>query len=169
MDLHQVRWALLKISVVVLAAVSWVFCSFVFASRPTETEASQSAGALTSLVRLPASLPAELPTKMFKKAPKVQEPIRMDVVQLPCWEAKDLTTPSKGSRWVRLIGRLCQNADAEVTVRNLSNGYLATVFEARPGVLTTDFIPLENGSNEIQIRWMQESGAYSENKVLLTR
>lgn len=170
MDLHQLRLALLKVCVVAVAAVSWVFFSFVFESRP-EADISGS-DALSSLVRLPASLPAQLPEKIpgvFTPAPKVQEPIRMDVVRVPCWDQGEAKVSALGARWVRMTGRACQSEGGEISVRNLSNGYVATVFDSQGGQKTTDFIPLESGTNNILIRFDHGAGVLFENKVVLTR
>ncbi|HMN68826.1 MAG TPA: hypothetical protein PKC28_09845 [Bdellovibrionales bacterium] len=162
MDRHQVRWALLKITTVILGVSTWIFWSFVFATRPEQARVDT----LASLVRLPASLPAALaPTT------KVAAPVRMDVLPLSCWDQPEHgKTQSVGARWVRLTGKACgKEHSGGFTVLNRSNGYVATVFAARPGDLTTDFIPLEAGGNEIEIRYESTPGARVENRFVLTR
>jgi hypothetical protein len=171
MDLHQLRLALLKISVLVLIGTSWVFASFVMESRPEE---DQDADPITSLVRLPASLPAQLPGKIpgvFVPQVKAPDPVRMDVVKVPCWDSSHLHEQDIDARWIRLVGKACQNdVPAEsITIRNQANGYEATVFNANRGSFTTDFIPLEPGKNEVLIRFESEPGVSLENEVTFNR
>ena len=123
---------------------------------------------LTALVRLPASLPSSLPE--FSSS-RVMEPIRMDVVELPCWDKASGQAQSVSSRWIRLRGQSCQMSSGSdtVTVKNLSNGYTATVFSAAGHSLTTDFIPLQPGTNQIAIRIEGSPGAIVENQFSFER
>lgn len=168
MDLHGLRYAVLKIALATLVVSSWVFVSFIFQTRP-EQDGQQAP--LSKLVRLPASLPLR---KVFEPPVKAQEPVRMDVVDLPCWDKTIQPPTSQKSlgRWIRITGKAC-SADEEsvesVMVSNDSNGYMATVFSAQSGVMTTDFIPLETGKNEIRIRFVQPSGAAIENRFTFLR
>lgn len=149
MDRNQVRWALLKITALALLGTTWVFWSFVYATRP---EAAPVTNPLEALMRLPASLPA-----VVQPTTKVLPPIEMSVTALNCWDMKDGAERETAARWMRLTGKPCQfqgSADS-VTVKNLSNGYAATVFDSA-GRLTTDFIPLQIGKNDILVRF--ESG-----------
>jgi hypothetical protein len=174
MDLHQLRMALLKLSVPVLIGSTWVFASFIMASRPDEATAPGSVS-LSSLVRLPASLPARLPEQLpavfATSAGKAPEPVRMDVVKLDCWDMRASNPRREAAQWVRLTGKPCQSdvPAAAVSVKNLSNGYAATVFEDGHGRLTTDFIPLQKGRNSILIRFRQGRDLQFENSFLFER
>ncbi len=169
MDRNQVRLALLKISFAGFVAMSWLFSSFIWESRPQE----QGNDALSSLVRLPASLPAQLPIVPSLLAPttKPLPAIRMDALAIACWDKQDNRGRSTDSRWVRLTGKPCQSPPSADTVRvqNLSNGYMATVFSQTSAELTTDYIPLETGANEILIRFETEPGVQLESKFTLVR
>lgn len=173
MDRNQVRVALLKITVCVLCATTWIFSSFIFASRPERADRHYASNAFADLVRLPASLPAALPEMVPAFAPQVKTaaPVQMNVFTLPCWDKKDALIKDTSARWVRLTGKACQLAPAEgtVTVRNLSNGYMATVFDAQPGDMTTDFIPLQSGKNDILIRFESEPGVALESQFTFMR
>lgn len=162
------RFSLLKVTLVVFAASTWVFWSFIFATRPETSEGDP----LVKLVRLPASLPRELPGMMPGKATRSMEPIEMDVVSVPCWEKSSSKALETSAHWVRLTGRHCQaplgDADA-ISVRNVSNGYVATVFPTQNKNLTTDYIPLRSGHNEILIRFNQEDGKTVESLVTFLR
>jgi hypothetical protein len=163
MDRNQVRFAFLKIVFVVLALTSWVFWGFIYTTRPEE--AAAEIDALGALIRLPASLP-----KQLAPSTKVLQPIRMDTFRVPCWDVKDGDNRATDARWVRLIGRPCQEQKlGAVQVRNLSNGYMATVFDPQRGDLTTDFIPLQLGENTIQIRFEGEPGVALESQFAITR
>lgn len=164
------RYALLKVSLVALGISSWVFWSFVFATRP-ETAVGTNADALESLVRLPASLPAQLPELVAGQSARVNDAIEMNVVSVPCWEKSSTASLATSARWVRLTGRNCGtdvNADS-VSVRNLTNGYGATVFATQNKNLTTDFIPLQSGLNNIVIRFDQGEGASLESQLSFIR
>jgi len=177
MDQQQVRWAMLKISMVALVCSSWIFTSFVFDTRPTEIEWSAvdavTEDALVSLVRLPASLPgvhAQIP-KLLGTAGKPFEPIRMDVVRLPCWDAGETAEQPVAARWVRLTGKPCQTgADPEsIEVWNLSNGYAGTVFKSQSDQMTTDFMPLQEGNNDILMRFGFNEGVALESRFVLVK
>ena len=101
MDRHQVRFALLKITMLVLLGTTWVFWSFVYATRP---EPPENPNALDALIRLPASLPAQLAVH----TPKPMKPIEMSVMKLACWDMQDLSEKDTDARWIRLTGRACQ-------------------------------------------------------------
>src|SRR5262249_54234098 len=125
MDRSQMRFALLKISLVALGISTWIFSSFVFDTRPESAPAQ--AGALESLVRLPASLPAQLPGMVGGASARASDPIEMNVISVPCWEKSSVAQLETTARWVRLTGRNCGtdvNADS-VSVRNITNGYAA--------------------------------------------
>lgn len=179
MDLHQLRFALLKLSVLVLLGSTWLFSGFVLESRPSEgqTGKAQMVDPLSQLVRLPASLQTQLPGNIgniplvFAPHAKVAEPIHMNVVSVPCWDRTDMVAQDVSARWIRLVGKTCQgNFDAEsVSVRNLANGYVGTVFNATATSMTTDFIPLESGANPILIRFESEPGVSLETRVTFNR
>ena len=162
MDRQQVRIALLKITACVLLGTTWVFWSFVYATRP---EQAPSANPLEALMRLPASLPEQL-----QPTTKVLPPIDMHVLPVNCWDVKDSAARETGSRWVRLTGKACQieGNSENVSVRNISNGYTATVFAAS-GAMTTDFIPLQMGRNEILVRFETSRGVSVESQFVLSR
>lgn len=157
------RAALLKITFFVLLGTSWIFASFILSSRPEQA----SNNALMSLARLPASLPANV----FSPSKHVFEKVRMDVVKVACWDAGAGAVDVRDvqARWVRLTGRGCDKGNMKVlSVRNLTNGYAATVFEGAEQH-TTDFIPMELGQNKIQIRFEQAPGVTVENQFTFSR
>lgn len=179
MDQSQVRWALLKISLLSLAVSSWVFMSFILETRPEDAGLAlnmhnsvvpQPEDALKVLARLPASIPAQIPVA-FAPQTKSMAPIKMDVLKLGCWDLGDLQPQTVEARWVRLTGRPCQSdtGPEQIEIRNLSNGYVGTVFVAQNDQLTTDFIPLQEGQNEILFRLGHDAGVAFENRFTFVR
>ena len=162
---------MLKIALVALLGSTWVFWSFIFSTRPEDVDQDT----LTALVRLPASLPSQLPENLpgvFTPAVKVNEPIEMGEIKVPCWDKSDESEQETGLRWIRLTGHPCglNVAPSEIiTVRNLTNGYSATVFSLRARGLTTDFIPLVAGKNNILIRFEQGPGVVLEQQLSFYR
>jgi hypothetical protein len=78
---------------------------------------------------------------------------RAYVVHVPCWEkTASITPPPPGTRWVRLVGKVCgKSVDLDaVSVTNDTNHYLATIFPSA-GQLTTDLIQLAPGANDLRI------------------
>src|SRR4051812_7777286 len=142
MDRHQVRYAMLKIALVGLLGSTWVFWSFIFSTRPEDVDQDT----LTALVRLPASIPSQLPENLpgvFAPAVKVNEPIEMGEIHVPCWDKSDESEQETALRWIRLTGKPCglnETSPETVSVRNLTTGYSATVFALQTHGLTTDFI-----------------------------
>lgn len=111
-----------------------------------------------SLVRGPASV----------RAPKAV--VQMNVMDVPCWNRLGTEPRSAAARWVRLTGKACaSDVSVEgITVRNLTNGFAATVFATGPG-LTTDYIPLNDGTNDVVIAYARGVGAPLEHRLQLTR
>lgn len=172
MDRHQARKSLLKAVIVGLVVSTWIFTSFILSTRPEQAQtALQSADALSKLARLPASLPSQLPGGVFSAAKPVAA-AQMEILELPCWDKQESDVLDSGSRWLRLKGRTCHMPvlGDSMTVRNLTNGYLATVFNSeRPGELTTDYIPLQEGKNDILVRFETEPGVLMESQFTLIR
>jgi hypothetical protein len=179
MDRNQARFALLKIALVVLAGMSWISASFVLSTRPED-----SVDPLSTLVRLPASLPAQIPgissipalqqrLPHLAPTPSLMESVVMDVIKVPCWDKNSGNMHSTTARWVRLTGKPCESegeAPAEaVLVRNMTNGYVATVFATQGSTLTTDYIPLKSGKNDILIRFTPSAGVAVESQFSFVR
>lgn len=173
------RWALLKISLISLAATSWVTTSFVLETRPEDLTVEMNSDnsvvtrpedALAVLARLPASIPAQLPTA-FSAPVKPFQPIKMDIVKLGCWDTNDAAEQKVDARWVRLTGRPCQSDSApeNIEILNTTNGYVGTVFLAKGDVMTTDFIPLQEGANDILVKLGHGDGVVFENRFTLVK
>lgn len=179
MDQSQVRSVLLKISFVALALSTWISVGFVMETRPDDiaialnSEPSvipKAEDALAVLARLPASIPAQLPTA-FASNGKPFVPIKMDVVKLGCWDMTDVSAQPVEARWVRFTGRPCQSDSSpeHIEVMNVTNGYVGTVFSAQEDQLTTDFIPLQEGSNDILVKLGHGDGVVFENRFTLVK
>lgn len=162
---------MLKIALVALLGSTWVFWSFIFSTRPEEVDGDT----LSALVRLPASIPAQLPEALpgvFAPSAKTVERIEMGEIKVACWDMDEESEQETSLRWVRLTGKPC-GAETSVTdavsVRNLTNGYAATVFSLQARALTTDFIPLRQGKNNILIRFEQGAGVATEQQLSFYR
>ena len=129
-------------------------------------------GAIYAAVLLGARTGGRMPTLRGLASTKhvAREPARMNVVNLPCWD-RDVGGPQTiGARYVRLTGKACGvgRAASAFTVHNLTNGFEATVFTSGGG-LTTDYIPLADGGNDVVIAFAQGADAHVERKLRLTR
>jgi hypothetical protein len=70
----------------------------------------------------------------------------------------------------RLKGQACTNESTALStqIQNKSNGYIATVFHRDPQSFTTDYINLNEGQNEIAVKFATENGLI-ERKIMITR
>ncbi|MGE4133722.1 MAG: hypothetical protein AB7F86_18945 [Bdellovibrionales bacterium] len=170
MDRSQLQKILLKMSVLAIALLSWASLSYLLNTRPQEKLAVESP--LLTLVRLPASLPTQFPVQMvFAPSVRAVATKDMEIISLRCWDHGDLKVRATSAKWVRVTGRPCQNESSldEIQVTNLTNGYTGTVFSASTEQLTTDFLPLENGHNNILIRLAHAGGITLENQFLFIK
>ena len=70
----------------------------------------------------------------------------------------------------RLRGRACTDEAAALStqIQNRSNGYIATVFHRDPQSFTTDYINLNEGQNEIAVRFDTHGGPIDKT-ITITR
>lgn len=87
------------------------------------------------------------------------------------WDCQDLgpeASRTSGSH-IRLKSRFCDSGPVQqLSVKNLSNGYTASVFVDSKG-FSTDFIDLREGENEIEISWEAGHGTRQSRKLRLSR
>ena len=163
MDLNHSRLNQLKLTFVLSLIMLWISASFVLGSKPEVADSDP----LAELVRLPANIPAQL-----QPAPRVPELVEMDVLPLSCWDRSESSQEhTTSARWLRMTGKLCDHLGPSdrLEVRNLTNGYSATVFNFNNGQLTTDFMPMALGANEIQLAIHTEDGAHFEQSLHFNR
>jgi len=70
----------------------------------------------------------------------------------------------------RLKGSACTDESAALStqIQNKSNGYIATVFHRDPQSFTTDYINLNEGQNEIAVKFATQNGPI-ERTITITR
>lgn len=75
------------------------------------------------------------------------------------WDCRQKSEiPVVKSTHVRLKSKYCdRTTNPDVRIKNLANGYTASVFAAAKG-FSTDFIDLREGLNEISIEWKNAKG-----------
>lgn len=87
------------------------------------------------------------------------EPV-VEVVEIDC--AQENQTLETSSARIRVRGDSClkkssalaadtTNTEESTQVRNISNGFVATIFRRAPASYTTDYINLSEGKNELEI------------------
>lgn len=159
MNRTQAHRALLKTSLGLCAVLFAGICVSILDARPSSagtTLAEVPELAYNVVKRVPASL-------LLKEKPKAPPIKTFKVWQPPCLQAKtkfnDLKTDSS---WIRISTQSCDE-DQEISdskLENKSNGYVATVFTTSATQLTSDFIPLIDGTNEFQMDVKLESGKH---------
>jgi hypothetical protein len=152
-----------------LGLFTYALVASILSFRP----ATEPKDIITSMVRLPAAIPAALPSiavpvnlPMFNQAVKVAEPIKIETLALSCWDVSQAQAQvqSTSARWIRLVGRACAETldNNSWEVSNKSNGFSATVFTPGQKQLTTDYIPLAPGKNEIRMAVLDADGVSHE-------
>lgn len=155
MDLADRRRGALKYFIAALAVCTWGTVSTVLATKPSARSIAHVVGA-----REPAS------------SDTATEPVRMDQVRLKCWSEPPQTLMGTGARWVRITGATCDRelGVEEITLKNITNGFKATLFALTGQVLTTDFIPLDLGANVLVVQITDAaSGTMREAHITITR
>ncbi len=94
-------------------------------------------------------------------------------------QAVDFNMPCEGSgrfsrnvAQVRLTGEVCGKSNSPIEtseIRNVTNGFSATVFYPKSNVFTTDYITLANGKNLIRIQHVLKSGAKVQRDFVIER
>jgi hypothetical protein len=151
--------------------VTFIFVSLVGAKTVTnlleedqDVAQPQASSSSLSSTRLPASIPANQ-----KSAP--QKTLR-------AWTQLDLACTSDKVKkanqsmvvrgtYVQFQGKDCQSSLPleQVEIVNKSNGFTASLFQNGPDHYQTDLIQLNEGENEITIRYKQSSGSSVEQTV----
>jgi hypothetical protein len=154
MNRTQAQLALLKYSALVFAVLGLLTAVSVWDARPT----SSPSVILEELAkRVPASIPRLLET------PKPDPIIRpnFEVLQLPCLNSRSaFKAQQTDSHWLRISSELCAQANKiiESHLENQSNGFVATVFLRTTHQFTSDFIPLNEGANDLRMELTLASG-----------
>jgi len=124
-----------------------------------KTDAAIAAGPSTNSLRAPASLP----TVSDKPRSALEQFTQFDLL---CAK-KSAHTVSVQGNFVQFHGKSCDHglALAEVEIINKSNGYTGSIFPKGDDQYQTDLIQLQNGENEITIRYHELSGKQVEEVI----
>lgn len=148
---------------IVVALGAKTFASLIEPDQlPASTVASQGASVKTD--RSPSSIPSA------EVKPRWERFAQHD---LSCSKKGTGSTVSINGSFVQIQGRNCIKGfkSASLEIINLKNGFTASVFESGPNRYQTDLIQLEQGENDIAIRYRERSGTMVEEvvKVRATR
>lgn len=89
----------------------------------------------------------------------------MLVYDLPCSQQEIETS----AEYIRLKMTECLEQAKKQSVENRSTGAKAVLFDQQKGILSTDFIKLRDGHNQIEIRWQDENGNSQMFQVAVNR
>lgn len=91
----------------------------------------------------------------------------LDVFDWNCRDSKE--APSVRASYMRLKSKACSKQQLSVVdIKNVSNGFTATLFPANGG-FTTDFIDLVEGENEILVQLKDVKGALTQKVIKVRR
>lgn len=151
----QAQLALLKYSLFTCALLAIFVSVSILDARPTDSESvvEQVVGIVS---RVPAALPA-----MLTETPKIETHADFQVWQPPCLgPTSKLPALATNSHWLRLATATCDRHKEilDTSLLNESNGFVATVFTPNRSNLTSDFIPLAAGKNNMHMEVKLASG-----------
>lgn len=144
------------------------------------------AGAVASLLQPPSTLAAkkiaQTEIRTSNRAPAGEGPATYiaDAIDENGTQAIDFNMPCEGNTrfsrnvvQVRLSGKLCgklaQQDIEQSEIRNMTNGFSATVFYPGPHAFTTDYITLVGGENQIHIQHILKSGTRYDRTLMIER
>lgn len=91
-----------------------------------------------------------------------------NTIEIPCG-AQDFSLETAFTR-MRIKGENCVSKNSPTTeIKNVSNGYVATVFHKKDYSFTTDYINLNEGRNEINLLFETPEGVTSQRTVIINR
>ncbi len=97
-------------------------------------------------------------------------PVTREIVHsFGCGKGRDFSTPLQ-EEFIRFKGSLCGKKwkeTAAVIIGNKTNGFTASVFSLGDKDFLTDHIKLNEGRNEILVRYESEAGVFEETVVIM--
>lgn len=117
---------------------------------------------VSSLDRRPASWPQ---AAMISQAQGSRWPERTETEDLGCWTKAPTQPVIVQHKWLRVRGRNCENEPLPQSVVNTTNGFVATVFQLENRKLSTDYVELMDGTNRLEFRHSDASGAIRTTEV----
>lgn len=127
-----------------------------------EVVGEQSLARLEPLERSPASVPIE------PSAIKVRSAVsQFTEYDLNCFKKNHPKTETVMGNYIQFQGKNCLKnfKDGDVEIFNKSNGYTASTLSSGSNKYQTDMIQLQNGENEIVIRYREHSGKTVEEVI----
>lgn len=165
MNRTQAHIALLKVSLIFAGLLAGLVGVSVLNTRPTAGP-SIVAGVVNNMVaRVPAAIPRLLKDK---SAAKIVRP-EFEVWNIPCLGQQGLATHQTQSRWIRLSTHDCESAFSASHLENKTNGFVATIFVPNSAMMTSDFIPLNVGANQLNLDVTMDSGEKIKLSWVVTR
>lgn len=153
---------------------AWVLVS-AFSSVPTPEFGSRRnsriiADANQTGQRNPSSImPAELPLKINKSIPS---PVSNETLVLGCLRDGMKIEMKSAAKRVRLKARFCDGlvtALDESSIVNRANGFEATLFNLENGGLSSDYISLASGPNQLLFQIANSNGDHVVGEVTVLR
>ena len=89
---------------------------------------------------------------------------------MDCLDKNEQRTLKVTSLQLRIRAKLCGDFDISKTeITNTSNGYSATVFKTGDKVMSSDYIQLSDGLNQIKIQVQDRLGRVQSSELLVSR
>ncbi|MEK6556584.1 MAG: hypothetical protein AABZ31_15145, partial [Bdellovibrionota bacterium] len=91
-------------------------------------------------------------------------------IDVDCLDKNEQRTLKVTSLQLRIRAKLCGDFDISKTeITNTSNGYSATVFKTGDKVMSSDYIQLSDGLNQIKIQVQDRLGRVQSSELLVSR
>ncbi len=152
----------------IAVSILGIFSSVLLLSDPPQVNSDEIPAATSSSL---FSLNSTVLNRSLASVTGALGPSSDILLNLNCAEVSqslETSSPRFRLRGDNCVGGADKSSVINTQIKNTSNGYVATVFHRTPQTFTTDYINLNEGKNEIQVRF-ESQGQAVEKTVTITR
>ncbi|MEO0335074.1 MAG: hypothetical protein AAF202_01680 [Pseudomonadota bacterium] len=93
----------------------------------------------------------------------------ISTVNLECLGSEKIIRLNSESQQMRLIGRNCSQNEGQLVIKNITNGFEASVFQRPQLKFSSDYVTLNRGTNAIHISYRKEGEDVKVAELVVTR
>jgi hypothetical protein len=132
--------------------------------RPTASRDRQPAK--INQQRSPASILKVSPTSLNKLNQTVPS---ISTLDLECLGQQKVIRLNSEAQQMRLIGKNCKSHEGELIVRNITNGFEASIFKRGQRKFSSDYLALNKGTNAIHVSYLNNGVENLVAELVVTR
>ena len=93
----------------------------------------------------------------------------ISTVDLECIGEKKVIRLNSESELMRLVGQNCKSLKGELAIKNITNGFEASVFQRAKSKFSSDYLSLNKGTNAIQVSFLNDGKEQLAAELVVTR